>query len=139
MASWCCGENTGRQLHLASLPLLARGVSVLGSQFEANAKALQRTISEKEIVSHSLQEEIFSLRSQLQSTRDSESRLLEVEAEHKTRIQDLSDELKEVRNTHSRTCLILTGRKQALKVCACFLKIVKKHWPQRSRIRKDAK
>ena len=69
-------------------------MSVLGSQFEANAKALQRTIGEKEIVSHSLQEEIFSLRSQLQSTRDSESRLLEVEAEHKTRIQDLSDELK---------------------------------------------
>ena len=41
-ASWCRGENTSRQLKLASLPLLARGVSVLGSQFEANTQTLER-------------------------------------------------------------------------------------------------
>merc|ERR1711871_1214892 len=53
LASWCCGKNTGRQLKLASLPLLGRGMSILGSQFEANAQALKRVASEKEIVRHS--------------------------------------------------------------------------------------
>jgi chromosome segregation ATPase len=102
-ASWCRGENTARQLKLASLPLLARGVSVLGSQFEANTQTLERTVREKEVVRRSLQEEIFSLRSQLETTRDSESRLSEAEANHKVQIRDLSEELKDTQNEFART------------------------------------
>ena len=108
-ASWCCVKNTSRQLRQASLPLLARGINILGSQFEANSVALQRTLREKEVIQRSLQEDIYSLRSQLETTRNSETRLSEAQKVDKDRIHELSEEVKDTRRMLNQTSSDLEG------------------------------
>ena len=96
-AAWCCTDTASRQLRLAALPALSAGICMLGESYAFQKTACSNAISEKKVITNTLQDDIHSLRASNNALQNEHDRTAALMIQDRQRFEELADALQENR------------------------------------------
>ncbi len=75
LAAWCRHDSVTQQLRQAGMGAVARALTRVGRAYQSQHEHLQQAVREKEVVTRTLNDEIYALRSQQDTLKDLQVRM----------------------------------------------------------------